>query len=207
MGDRLRAPLTSVVLVGAFLAASLSAYGLSVPVESGFRMRIALGDPIVVGRVVSTDPHALTGLRTSRVAVEHVLWGRAAPGETLRVRWHAKTWDAGGGVSGEVSGNPPQLDDMMGMRVLWFLSFREGSTLTGPPVVLESISSNEITSLLTLILDPDEEDLLAGALVREGLPEDVREELNLAPQKLDIVEAYLSGYLDGLVAGGAGRSN
>ena len=143
---------------------------------------VAESEIAVTGVVVDTDPvqDPLRPERVSRLAVGRVLYGNAAPGDTIAVLWSGTTWH----YDYAIVATGPQLDTLAGQPALFLLRCsRDGAfALDGPPAALTDDSIEELRELLWPL----------------GISVEDAESIG----KLGAVRAYLEGYVDGLAAKG-----
>jgi hypothetical protein len=176
--------------------------------HEAFRLSVLCSDLIVVCRV-SGMMQVLGDYRLiGDLEVERVLSGTATVGETLMVPWSSQVSVDGNPV---ISDPKVPLSALIGLRVLIFLRQDDHLRLAGAsPLPLTLDSAAALGARVSWIRSPSSEDLLArrleGSWRGEGVP---------APcdsVRLEVVAAYLEGYLDGVDSGvrppeKAGRSN
>ncbi|MBK8168077.1 MAG: hypothetical protein IPK64_19190 [bacterium] len=145
-----RRPLSLfAVTVASIVCAAATAHAISAPIELRLRHAIMRADVGVVGRIVSTDPFSrYEWARASRLVVESVVYGEAAPGDTLVISWSCNRRDLeDGGIAEVACGGDPQLSELTGQPLFWCLTAADPARMAIPPLATADIPTEKLLHL------------------------------------------------------------
>lgn len=151
-----RRPLNPHTAISAVIAAAIvgagataPAHAMTAPIELMLRHAIMRADVGVVGRIVATDPFRRAAWdRTSRLVVDSVVFGGAAPGDTLVVGWSSNRRELeDGGIADIACGGGPQLSELTGRSFLWCLTKSVPTRMAIPPLAADDLPAGELRHL------------------------------------------------------------